>query len=118
MSEEKNKDMEKFQIKLGKNPLYTETEIELLNLIEKQQKEIENLKQIEEEHKKENGKLREEIHIERELAEALITYDMNEMWKQKIQDKIIERKFELQQEYKEFEDDEILQAYEELLEEE
>lgn len=33
----------------------------LLNLIEKQQKELDNLKEIEKSHKEENGKLREEI---------------------------------------------------------
>lgn len=36
--------------------------------------------------------------------------------KQKVLDKIQERKFELQQEYKEFENDEILKRYKELLE--
>lgn len=38
--------------------------------------------------------------------------------KDKIRDKILERQFELQQEYEDFEDDEILNTLEELLEEE
>lgn len=33
----------------------------ILNLIEKQQKELDNIKEIEKSHKEENGKLREEI---------------------------------------------------------
>lgn len=61
MSEEEKKAIDK--LKRSANyfvmPIYETTII--LNLIEKQQKEIENLKEINKEHQKLNGELREEI---------------------------------------------------------
>ena len=42
--------------------------------------------------------------------------DINQKWIQKVKDKISERQFELQQEYKDFEDDSILTVLQELLE--
>lgn len=41
--------------------------------------------------------------------------DINQKWIQKVKDKISERQFELQQEYKNFEDDAILIVLQELL---
>lgn len=52
------------------------------------------------------------------LSEYTRQKQINKELKQKIVDKIQERKFELQQEYKDFEDDEILQVLQELLQEE
>lgn len=52
----------------------------------------------------ENQKLKEELN------------DINQKWIQKVKDKIGERQFELQQEYKDFEDDAILIVLQELLE--
>lgn len=43
----------------------------LLNLIEKQQKELNNLKEIEKSHKEENGKLRVELEQEKEKNKEL-----------------------------------------------
>ena len=61
MSEEEKKAIDK--LKRSANyfvmPIYETTII--LNLIEKQQKEIENLKEINKEHQKFNGELRDEI---------------------------------------------------------
>lgn len=61
MSEEEKKAIDK--LKRSANyfvmPIYETTII--LNLIEKQQKEIENLKEINKEHQKLNGELRDEI---------------------------------------------------------
>ena len=42
--------------------------------------------------------------------------DINQKWIQKVKDKISERQFELQQEYKDFENDSILIVLQELLE--
>lgn len=44
------------------------------------------------------------------LRKALenVQNDINQKWIRKVKDKIIERQFELQQEYKNFEDDAIL----------
>lgn len=53
---------------------------------------------------------------EQQKAEQII--HENYILKQKIKDKIIERQFELQQEYKDFENDSILLALKELLESE
>lgn len=58
---------------------YEEKEIEkyisiLLNLIEKQQKQIQNLKQINEEHRKLNGTLREEIKELKKEKEDILDF--------------------------------------------
>ena len=57
-------------------PIYETTII--LNLIEKQQKEIENLKEINKEHQKINGELRDEIERQgntREIEEKFVSKD-------------------------------------------
>lgn len=79
-------------------------------------------KQINEEHQKENGLLREKVkELEKQIEYdkthifTPMTIDLNYIPKQNIVDKIQERKFELQQEYKDFEDDKILQVLQELL---
>lgn len=52
------------------------------------------------------------------LRKALenVQNDINQKWIRKVKDKIIERQFELQQEYKDFEGDTILIVLQELLE--
>lgn len=51
------------------------------------------------------------------LRKALenVQNDINQKWIQKVKDKISERQFELQQEYKDFEGDTILIVLQELL---
>lgn len=59
------------------------------------------------------------IHLTNEQYKTVIENaqnDINQSWIQKVQDKISERQFELQQEYKDFEDDSILIVLQELLE--
>ena len=59
------------------------------------------------------------IHLTNEQYKTVIENaqnDINQSWVQKVQDKISERQFELQQEYKDFEDDSILIVLQELLE--
>lgn len=79
----------------------------LLNLIEKLQKENEELKRLMA-HKNGYTKL-----LEEDLFENCSNYVIPI---QKVKDKISERQFELQQEYKDFEDDSILIVLQELLE--
>lgn len=82
----------------------------ILNLIEKLQKENEELKSNNEKYI---------IHLTNEQYKTIIENaqnDINQSWIQKVQDKISERQFELQQEYKDFEDDSILIVLQELLE--
>lgn len=50
----------------------------VLNLIENQQKELNNLKEIEKSHKKENGKLRVELEQEKEKNKEL--YEQNQIY--------------------------------------
>lgn len=94
----------------------------LLNKIKSYDKELENARKINEEHQKENGLLREKVkELEKQIEYdkthifTPMTIDLNYIPKQNIVDKIQERKFELQQEYKDFEDDKILQVLQELL---
>ena len=59
------------------------------------------------------------IHLTDKQYNAVIENaqnDINQKWIQKVKDKISERQFELQQEYKDFEDDSILTVLQELLE--
>ena len=59
------------------------------------------------------------IHLTDEQYKTVIENaqnDINQKWIQKVKDKISERQFELQQEYKDFEDDAILIVLQELLE--
>ena len=90
--------------------------------IEKLLSDYTRQKQINEEHQKENGLLREKVkELEKQIEYdkthifTPMTIDLNYIPKQNIVDKIQERKFELQQEYKDFEDDKILQVLQELL---
>ena len=71
----------------------------ILNLIEKLQKENEELKRL---HIQDNK------HLDFIMEHSIPV--------QKVKDKISERQFELQQEYKDFEDDSILLVLQELLE--
>lgn len=82
----------------------------VLNLIEKLQKENEELKLNNEKYI---------IHLTDEQYKTAIENaqnDINQKWIQKVKDKISERQFELQQEYKDFEDDAILTVLQELIE--
>lgn len=90
--------------------------------IEKLLSDYTRQKQINDEHQKENGLLREKVkELEKQIEYdkthifTPMTIDLNYIPKQNIVDKIQERKFELQQEYKDFEDDKILQVLQELL---
>ena len=69
---------------------------------------------------KENEELNKyTIHLTDEQYKTVIDLaqnDINQQWIQKVKDKISERQFELQQEYKDFEDDAILIVLQELLE--
>lgn len=101
MSEEEKEAIDK--LKRSANyfvmPIYETTII--LNLIEKQQKEIENLKEINKEHQKLNGELRDEIKRQgntREIEEKYI--EENFISKDKIREKIKE----LEENVKEFEE--------------
>ena len=91
-------------------------------------RELKNARKINEEHQKINAELREKVkkfeeekknrvNFQQKYIEVTNLY-LNSIPKQKIVDKMQERKFELQQEYKDFEDDEILQVLQELLQEE
>ncbi len=98
----------------------------LLNLIEKLQKENEELKEyiatapnLDEMTATKYRNIQQDAYIqgraeEQQKAEQII-YE-NYIPVQKIKDKISERQFELQQEYKDFEDDAILIVLQELLE--
>lgn len=105
----------------------------LLNLIEKQQKELNNLKEIEKSHQEENGKLREEIirldnvlkakkqeiaYLKIQIPSDRIFYfsDKDYISKDKIKEMKKYREFELQQEYKEFEEDVEWRTYKKILE--
>ena len=109
MNEEEKKAVEKFrklgikkfrEEKLKSEDLLSYFEfVIILNLIEKLQKENEELKKF---HIQDNK------HLDF-IMENSITV-------QKVKDKISERQFELQQEYKDFEDDAILIVLQELLE--
>jgi len=99
----------------------------ILNLIENQQKELNNLKEIEKSHQEENGKLRVELEQEKEKNKELEAenFSLNEMKKynkkhyiskEKIKDMMKYREFELQQEYKEFEEDVEWKTYKKILE--
>ena len=94
MNEEEKEAIEYFEEKIkNKLPLYTETYVDgkpyrrnilqletnfteeqanktriLLNLIDKQQKELKDLKEIEQAHKEENGKLRVELEKEKQYS--------------------------------------------------
>lgn len=91
-------------------------------------RELKNARKINEEHQKINAELREKVkeldtkndELLKDLysANCIISDLTDSIPKQKIVDKMQERKFELQQEYKDFEDDEILQVLQELLQEE
>ena len=78
----------------------------ILNLIENQQKELNNLKEIEKSHQEENGKLRVELEQEKEKNKELEAenFSLNEMKKynkkhyiskEKIREKIKELKEEI-----------------------
>ena len=80
-----------------------------LNLIEKLQKENEEL----------GISNKYTIHLTDKQYNVVIENaqnDINQKWIQKVKDKISERQFELQQEYKDFEDDAILIVLQELIE--
>lgn len=80
----------------------------ILNLIAKLQKENEELKETyksEKKMKNEYVKLYQDLLLREEVIPV-----------QKVKDKISERQFELQQEYKDFEDDAILIVLQKLLE--
>lgn len=62
---------------------------------------------------KENEKLKDKTI---KYDKTLENLQKETIWKQKVKDKISERQFELQQEYKDFEDDAILTALQELIE--
>ena len=68
---------------------------------------------------KENEELNKyTIHLTDEQYKTVIDLaqnEINQQWIQKVKDKISERQFELQQEYKDFEDDAILIVLQELL---
>lgn len=99
----------------------------LLNLIEKLQKENEELKEyiaiapnLDEMTATKYRNIQQDAYIqgraeEQQKAEQII-YE-NYIPIQKIKDRISERQFELQQEYKDFEDDAILIVLQELIEE-
>lgn len=74
-----------------------------IDLIEKLQKENEDL------HREINQRIKLKIENEKIVNTQFIPI-------QKVKDKISERQFELQQEYKDFEDDAILTALQELIE--
>lgn len=80
-------------------------------------KEIEHYKEYIEKLKKENEDLHREINqrIKLKIENEKIV-DTQFIPVQKVKDKISERQFELQQEYKDFEDDSILLVLQELLE--
>lgn len=107
MSEEKKKSFEELKKEINKPLEVPEDKFNtfilynidnakiILNLIEKQKKEIENLKEINKEHQKLNGELRDEIKRQgntREIEEKYI--EENFISKDKIREKIkeIERK--------------------------
>lgn len=80
----------------------------ILNLVEKLQKENEKLK----------NKLLDTLEGQKVIKEETPQYiKENYIPIQKIKDRISERQFELQQEYKDFEDDAILIVLQELIEE-
>lgn len=83
-----------------------------LKLIDKLQKENEELKR-----KNETLKILEDDIQDKRIAYVdELEFEENYIPKQKVKDKISERQFELQQEYKDFEDDAILIVLQELLE--
>mgnify|MGYP005934019043 CR=1 FL=1 len=65
---------------------------------------------------KENEELKNQEATQRKINELLVQRYSNSISVQKVKDKISERQFELQQEYKDFEDDSILLVLQELLE--
>jgi hypothetical protein len=65
---------------------------------------------------KENEELKNQEATQRKINELLVQRYSNSIPVQKVKDKISERQFELQQEYKDFEDDAILIVLQELLE--
>lgn len=135
MNEEEKKAIKNIKKEFEKNHILPDIANEdlgtLLNLIEKQSKEIEELKNKNMELKdtyikvaKHQEKIGHEELSEYMLAqiEAIPTFTTWEEYydfisKQKIKDKILYRQFELQQEYKDFEDDIVLNTLQELLEE-
>ena len=103
MNEEENKAIERFKHCSGYFVLDKESSKTILNLIEKLQKENEDL------HREINQRIKLKIENEKIVDTQFIPI-------QKVKDKISERQFELQQEYKDFEDDAILTALQELIE--
>ena len=112
----------------GKNKIiyndlfWDEKTVDCITAIEHLLQDYTRQKQINDEHQKENGLLREKVkELEKQIEYdkthifTPMTIDLNYIPKQNIVDKIQERKFELQQEYKDFEDDKILQVLQELL---
>ena len=103
MNEEEKKAIERFKHCSGYFVLDKESSKTILNLIEKLQKENEDL------HREINQRIKLKIENEKIVDTQFIPI-------QKVKDKISERQFELQQEYKDFEDDAILTALQELIE--
>ncbi len=113
-------------IDLFEGAIYLQALEKLTNLIDKLQKENEELKEyiatapnLDEMTATKYRNIQQDAYIqgraeEQQKAEQII-YE-NYISVQKIKDKISERQFELQQEYKDFEDDAILIVLQELLE--
>lgn len=80
------------------------------------QKQIEKYERHIEKLQKENEELKYKYN--KALSDVIAGVDLDNTYisKQKVKDKISERQFELQQEYKDFEDDSILIVLQELLE--
>lgn len=74
MSEEEKEALEFIKIN-NKHRYCDKNDVDfLLNLIEKQQKELNNIKEIEQSHQEENGKLRVELEQEKEKNKELEKY--------------------------------------------
>lgn len=109
MNEEEKRKYEAFQYWIQTNTEKGVTTIPdnlclfVINLIKSLQKENEDL------HREINQRIKLKIENEKIVDTQFIPI-------QKVKDKIIERQFELQQEYKDFEDDAILTVLQELIE--
>ena len=109
MNEEEKRKYEAFQYWIQTNTERGVTTIPdnlclfVINLIKSLQKENEDL------HREINQRIKLKIENEKIVDTQFIPI-------QKVKDKISERQFELQQEYKDFEDDAILTALQELIE--
>lgn len=77
---------------------------------------VEIISNLVERLQKENEELKNQEATQRKINELLVQRYSNSISVQKVKDKISERQFELQQEYKDFEDDAILIVLQELLE--